>query len=124
MKFSIDNALSPVVSKYLKDAGFDSVHVRDYKMQSAPDEEIFDVALKEERIIVSADTDFSYILSTKNYLKPSLILFRKGIDRNPVVQAKLLIANLNDEVTKSLDAGCVVIFEPDRIRIRFLPLIK
>lgn len=124
MKFIIDNALSPVVSKYLKDAGFDSVHVRDYKMQSAPDEEIFDVALKEERIIVSADTDFSYILSTKNYLKPSLILFRKGIDRNPVVQAKLLIANLNDEVTKSLDAGCVVIFEPDRIRIRFLPLIK
>ncbi|MEW6067356.1 MAG: DUF5615 family PIN-like protein [Nitrospirota bacterium] len=55
MKFLIDNSLSPIVAESLRKVGYDAVHVRDYKMQKADDEEIFAKASAEERIIVSEE---------------------------------------------------------------------
>ncbi|GMV00335.1 MAG: hypothetical protein AMXMBFR51_30670 [Ignavibacteriota bacterium] len=37
--------------------------IKELRMQTSSDEQIFQRAYKEERIIVSADTDFGYILS-------------------------------------------------------------
>ena len=75
MNFLIDNALSPQVSIGLKQAGYDSVHVRDYGMQSASDTEILARALNENRIIVSADTDFGTLLACNTENKPSHLLY-------------------------------------------------
>lgn len=77
MKFLIDNALSPLVSRLLGELGHDSVHVRDRGCQAASDSEIFDLALLEERVIISADTDFFQLLAQRQTSKPSVILFRK-----------------------------------------------
>ena len=41
MKFLVDNALSPLVAERPRQSGHDSVHVRDYVLQAADDEEIF-----------------------------------------------------------------------------------
>lgn len=70
MRFLIDNALSPALSEGLKAAGHDSAHVRDYGMRAAADEEIFARAQEEERIVVSADTDFGTLLATRREEKP------------------------------------------------------
>jgi len=53
MKFLIDNCLSPIVADGPAQAGYDAIHVRDYELQSALDEDIFARAAQEDRIVIS-----------------------------------------------------------------------
>jgi hypothetical protein len=53
VKFLIDQALSPAVATELNRAGHDAVYVRELRMQAASDEEIFDHAARDDRVVVS-----------------------------------------------------------------------
>ena len=77
MKFLIDNALPPRLAELLHRAGQDAVHVRTYGMQAAQDSDILTRALQEDRVIVSADSDFGAILAAQETEHPSFILFRE-----------------------------------------------
>lgn len=122
MRFLIDNALSPALSERLNAAaGHESAHVRDYGMQAATDDEIFARAQEEQRIVVSADTDFGTLLATRRERSPSVILFRHGTQRRPELQAEILLSNL-EVIAADLAAGSIVVIEPSRIRVRSLPL--
>lgn len=104
MKFLADNVLSPVVAAELRKAGHDAVHVRDYGLQEAQDDLIFDRAAREERIIVSGDTDFGTSLALRRETSPSVILFRRVVPRSPAAQVALLLSNLK-EVAEPLHQG-------------------
>lgn len=120
MKFLIDNALSPYIAEQLSILGYDAYHVRDRGMHAASDDEIFAWAASEDRVIVSADTDFGTMLALRSVAKPSFILFRRDWHQ-PEQQLNGIIANL-PQIEAALLKGAVVIFDRQRIRIRSLPI--
>jgi len=121
MKFLIDNALSPSLAALLQQAGHDAIHVRSIGLQHAEDDVIFDRAAAERRILVSADADFGTLLALRSSRQPSVIQFRGEGSRKPDVLARTLLANL-PQLVDSLENGCMVTFEPARVRVRLLPM--
>jgi predicted nuclease of predicted toxin-antitoxin system len=121
VRFLIDNALPPLLVELLVSAGHDAVHPRAYNMQAASDDAILAKALAEDRIVVSADTDFAAILANQEASRPSFVLFR---DPNLLVAsdyAAMLVPALT-VLEPDLSSGCVAVFRNGRLRVRRLPL--
>jgi predicted nuclease of predicted toxin-antitoxin system len=121
VRFLIDNALSPEVARLLKRAGHDAVHVRDYGLHAAEDAVILERAGTENRVVVSADSDFAMLLALSRRSKPSFILFREA----DIIRAQDYANRILDSlpaVESDLAAGCVVTFRRGRLRVRSLPI--
>lgn len=118
MRFLIDNALSPALARLLREAGHDCVHVRDRNLQRETDAAVFELAVAERRVLLSADTDFARILALRRARIPSLVLLR-AIAHRPGAQSELLLAHLA-EIAPEL--GSIVVLEDARVRVRELPV--
>lgn len=63
MKFLVDEMFSPAVARQLTDLGHDARHVRDLGLAGRPDDEVFDRATAEERVVVTENAvDFVALL--------------------------------------------------------------
>lgn len=121
MRFLIDNALPPRLARLLAAAGHDAVHVRDYALGAAKDELILAKAREEDRIVVSADTDFGTLLAMLEVNRPSFILFRDPDRLTAEDYAGVLLPSL-PLLAAELASGCVAVFRSGRLRVRKLPI--
>lgn len=121
MNFLIDENLSPRVAELLTKAGHDAVHVRDLQATSAPDSTIMALAMADNRVIVSADTDFGALLAQARTTEPSVILVREILELRPPDLVNIILNHL-DVLEPHLSTGAIVAFAPAGIRVRALPL--
>lgn len=121
MRFLVDNAMSPTIAVALRDAGHDAVHLREKGLQAEPDSVVFEMAEREDRVIVSADTDFGALLAARDRPKPSFVLFRRTSGLRPVEIANQLL-EIVGRYESRLETGCIVTVRDDRIRVRRLPI--
>lgn len=121
MRLLLDQNLSPGISVHLAALGFESVHVRDVGLQNASDEAILEYARRDGLVVVSQDSDFTNLLAYQKASQPSLILLRIPNAVAAADIAAILAANM-EAVLEYLVAGAIVSLNPDRIRVRRLPL--
>lgn len=104
----------------LRAAGHDCAHVYELGLGGQPDEHIMALADLENRILISADTDFGELLANAPVLAPSVILIRRA-DKRAGPLAAVVLANL-EQIADDLAAGALIVISDTRIRARRLPM--
>jgi predicted nuclease of predicted toxin-antitoxin system len=79
-------------------------------MQGATDQAVMDRAEAEQRVVVSADTDFGTLLARSGAKLPTVLLIRRLVGRRAAEQEAIILANL-PAVTEDLESGAVVILQ-------------
>jgi len=120
MRLLVDEALQDAVAHRLATAGHDTTHVRVLGLAGHTDDEVMALAIADERILVTTDTDFGTILALTGATRPSVLLLR-GIG-DSVEQRVDALLDVLPRVEHVLSEGAVVVIEPDRYRIRYLPI--
>ncbi|CAA9212042.1 MAG: hypothetical protein AVDCRST_MAG76-172 [uncultured Acidimicrobiales bacterium] len=94
MRFLVDQNLSLAVAEGLGAAGHDAVHTEALGLARADDEVVLQRAQAEDRVVVSADTDFGDLLVLHGSRKPSIVLIRRPRERRAKQVLALLLPNL------------------------------
>ena len=121
MNILIDESLSARVARLLAVAGHDALHVGDVGLLGALDEAVMDLAQDEDRVLVSADTDFGELLAIGAYTKPSVVLVRRS--PHAVEDQVQLLLRCLDAAGEDLASGAIVVLTPTRLRVRSLPIV-
>lgn len=120
MRWLLDQGLPRSAAQLLCGQDMDAVHAGDIGMASAADAEIIEVAEREDRIIVTLDSDFHALLAISGASKPSVIRIREEGLKGPALCQMIL--QLWDQFSEVLLQGCVLTATLKQARIRLLPI--
>lgn len=120
MKLLVDMNLSQRWVGLLSGAGIEAVHWSTVGAMNAPDAEIMAYATGHDYVVLTHDLDFSAILAVTHGEKPSVVQLRADDVRPEVIGGQVLIALRQMET--ELQEGALVTIDPNRTRLRVLPL--
>ena len=120
MKFLIDMNLPVRWVEYLAKAGYESVHWSSLGVINASDTEIFAKARDSGYVIMTRDLDFSAIIFATQASEPSVVQIRAKAARPEIIGEPVINALRHAE--KSLREGALLTINPQRSRLRLLPL--
>lgn len=120
MKFLADMGISLRTVSWLRNCGYDVVHLRDEGLQKLPDNQILIKARTEERILLTIDLDFAQLLAVSGDSLPSVILFRLGNENYDVINERLI--QVLSECQEDLAVGSIISVSNETFRVRRLPI--
>lgn len=120
MKFLADMGISPRTVNWLKSVGYDAVHLVDESLERLPDDEIFIKSRLEERILLTVDLDFGYLLAVSKASLPSVIIFRLGNESCEIINERL--AEVLNRFDSDLISGAIISVSDRSFRVRQLPI--
>jgi len=116
MQFKLDENMPTSAVPLLRQNGHDVHTVFDEALNGEVDEQIAETCRKEQRVLITLDTDFSDIRAYPPRDHAGIILLRPHRQSEPQI-LRLLEAMLPVLHTESIH-GCLWIVEPAGIRIR------
>ena len=120
MKVLIDMNLSPRWASVLREAGIECEHWSKVGAFDAPDSALFAYASQGKWTILTHDLDFGAILVASRGLGPSVVQMRTD-DLRPEMVGDFVVSTLR-QIESELEAGALATLEPQRRRVRILPL--
>ena len=116
MKFLIDADIPKSIFHLLKKIGHDVTDVRNSKFPGMSDDEVYNLAIKEQRIIITRDLDFSNILHYPPGEHCGIIILR--VQMLSIEKMALLVKDMLNSITEEEVKGSLIIIQKDRYRIR------
>jgi predicted nuclease of predicted toxin-antitoxin system len=120
MRFLADMGISMKTVSFLRDKGFNTVHLRDEGLQRLADEKIVIKAKKEQRIILTCDLDFGTIMAYSGDASPSIVIFRLSDFRPEIINHHL--DKILRESSDLLEKGAIISVSDNTYRVRLLPV--
>ena len=120
MKLLVDMNLSPRWIDFLGNAGIEAVHWSALGAGNASDSEIMSYARANKLVVLTHDLDFSAILAANHGEKPSVVQIRAQDVSPDAIGEKVAIAV--HQMTAELEEGALLTIDPNRTRMRVLPL--
>lgn len=120
MKVLVDMNLSPRWIAALQSTGLEAVHWSSVGAPTAPDAEVMAWAVANDAILLTHDLDFGAILAASAESRPSVVQLRSQDVAPDLMAAKVI--QLLERFAQELSQGALISLEPERARIRLLPL--
>lgn len=120
MRLLADVHISPRTVDWLRSLGHDVVRVGEILTASAPDRAIVVEAIRDERVILTQDLDFSGLIAVSGRSKPSVISLRLSSSRVEAVNRRL--EQVLPVIGEALLEGALVTVEDSFVRTRRIPI--
>ncbi len=120
MKFLADMGISPKSTQFLREQGYDALHLLDEQLGRLPDPEILEKARVERRVLLTHDLDFAELVAASGTRLPSVVIFRLRSMRPENVNRhlSLMLAQYGD----ALEQGVIISVNDGQFRSRKLPI--
>lgn len=115
MKLKLDENIDARLATLLRDAGHDTMTVREQSLHGSDDTNLYRLCTAEDRILVTLDLDFSNVLRYPPENTPGLVVLRGPDDLFPTV--RILIVTFIGALGKERPSGHLWIVEAGRVRI-------
>jgi predicted nuclease of predicted toxin-antitoxin system len=115
MKFLLDANIPRSTKAVLEQHSFDVVSVRDISSPATPDPVIYDLAKRQDRILITRDHDFLNILLYPPAQTPGIIVVKVRQLTAKAISALLL--NFLSRVSELQIKNALVVLEPHRYRV-------